>query len=141
MIITDRVKQRLVLSGVQTAALLAIEDLMQKSGLVVLCPRCAAEGHLTLQTNNAPDMVEWKMDCLCRERRMYPSEAAHVMDADGDLMSEIDAILAPVSLAVRCPYPRCVQRPLEVERSEKETILRCRCAQTTIPTNHRPTVH
>lgn len=127
-----RVKQRITITAAQIAAILGLESLVQAAGLVLVCPRCVSEGDASLSTDNGPHSQVFKIDCGCRERRMPAADVTHVMDADGTLMSAADQILQPLSLAVRCPERRCVAHPLEIERTETSTIVRCRCAKTTL---------
>jgi hypothetical protein len=132
------VKQRLTLTGGQIAAILGLENVVKATGLVIVCPHCAAEGDPFVDTDNSPSAPEWKIDCRCRERRIKASEVTRPMDADGDLVAQADEILKPVSLSVRCPQQKCINHPLEIERTPTATIIRCRCAKTTLhPPNHR----
>lgn len=133
-------KERVMLSNAQIAAILGLENIVQATGLVIVCPRCTAEGDPTVETDNTPDAQVWKIDCRCRERRVLKKDVTRVMDADGDLIAQAEAILAPVSLSIRCPQKRCIQYPLEIERTPTFTVVRCRCAKTTLHPPKR-TVH
>jgi hypothetical protein len=127
-----RLKQRLTFTTVQIAAVLGLESLVQAAGLILVCPRCLSEGDPFLKTDNGPHSQELKIDCGCRERRIAASDVGRAMNADGDLIAAAEQILGPISLAVRCPERKCVTHPLEIERSETGTIVRCRCAKTTL---------
>jgi hypothetical protein len=137
MIIQSRVKQRHVLTGAQIAAILGLENLVKATGLVIVCPRCTAAGDPFVDTDNDPNALEWKIDCNCRERRILAKNVTRPLDADGDLIAQADEMLAPVSLSVRCPQKRCINYPLDIERTPTNTIIRCRCAKTTL---HPPTL-
>lgn len=128
------------MTPMQIAAILGLEALMQATGLVILCPRCLSEGFGMLDTDNAPGNAIWKMDCRCRERRVKVAEVGRPLDADGELLANADQILAPLSLVIRCPEKTCIQHPLEIERGLDATIVRCRCAKSTIRLQ-RPLVH
>jgi hypothetical protein len=125
------IRPRLTLTTQQMAAILGLENVLQASALILTCPFCAQEGHAQLDTDNTRDATEWKIDCSCRERRFLKT-AVKAMDADGALMAAADQILAPIRLAVRCGQSRCLLHPLDVEHTPTHTILRCRCAKTTL---------
>jgi len=129
-------KERLMLSGAQVAAILGLENIVLATGLVIVCPRCTADGDPTVVTDNSPDEPVWKIDCRCKERRILAKDVTRPLDADGDLIAQAESILAPVGLSVRCPQRRCLPYPLEIERTPTVTIVRCRCAKTTL---HPPT--
>lgn len=127
-----RAKQRLTISGVQMAAILGFENLTKATGLVLVCQNCLSEGDPFLQTDNDPLSREWKIDCQCKERRIATMDAPNAMDATGDLMAQLPQIVQSLGLVVRCPERKCVNHALEIERTEKNTIVRCRCAKTTL---------
>jgi hypothetical protein len=133
-----RTKQRHVLTGAQIAAILGLEELVKATGLVIVCPHCTAEGDPFVDTDNDPQAAEWRIDCGCRERRILAKNVTRPMDADGDLIAQANEILKPVSLTLRCPQKKCLNHPLEIERTPTTTIVRCRCAKTTLhPPNLR----
>lgn len=131
-----RIKQRLTLTAMQLGTIVGLEQFLQAHRLILACPRCVADGDLFLDTDNSPYAQEFKVDCQCRERRIHASDARQALDADGDLIASAENILKPVSLSIRCAERKCVSHPIEIERTPTSTILRCRCAKTTI---HNPT--
>lgn len=128
------------LTPLQTSAILGLNTLVEATGLVILCPRCLRDGFGMVDTDNDPHAPVWKMDCQCCERRMDTATVTRALDADGDLMANAEQILAPLSLTVRCPEKKCIQHPLEIERRTDATVIRCRCAKTTLRIQ-RPLVH
>lgn len=129
------IRQRLTITSGQMAAILGLERFLSAHGLILVCPQCVQDGQPHLDTQNTTDAPEWKIDCACRERRS-PNVAVRAMDADGTLLASADQILAPIRLAVRCATWRCVRHPIEIDHTPTTTILRCRCAKTTL---HPPT--
>ena len=126
------IRQRLTITGPQISAILGLERLIQATGLILVCPRCLEDGDASLETDNTPGQAEFKIDCGCRERRIAARDLVVAMDADGDLAVQAEAMLAPLSLSLRCPDRRCLRHPLDIEQTPDHTILRCRCAKTTL---------
>jgi hypothetical protein len=126
-----RTKQRLNATAVQIGTILGLEIMLQAAGLILTCPSCADDGSPQLETDNSPTAREWKIDCGCRERRLAREDMRGIFDGDGDLMATAEDTLRSLRLTVRCPEVRCVRFPLDVERTEKGTVVRCRCAKTT----------
>lgn len=138
--ILDRVKQRITLTPVQVAAILGLDDFLRQHGLILCCPHCTDEGHALLDTENDPRGSQWKIDCRCRERRFDPADATRPADANGNLLMQMERILGPARLAIRCGQRKCVRLPMEIARDKEKVVLTCRCAKTTV---HPPsqTVH
>lgn len=113
------------LSRAQISVILGLEHVLQQSGLVLLCPRCASNGHGALDTGNSPEDDVWKIDCQCRRRRVNRTDAAQL--PSGDLLLLVKDLLGPVSLDVRCPSRRCINHPLEMRQTVEGLIVTCRC--------------
>lgn len=125
-------RQRLSISRVQIAAILGLENFLQAHGFILVCPRCLSDGDPFLHTDNTREAGELKIDCQCKERRIDASDLQRPMDADGGLIAAADSILSPLGLAVRCPERKCINHPIEIERTKESTVIRCRCAKTTL---------
>ena len=123
---------RMTMTPYQIGAILGLERLVQATGLVIICPTCLREGFGQLDTNNDPRAEEWRIDCRCRERRISTKRLSQSHDADGDLIAQADDLLRPLSLSVRCPQRSCLPYPLDIDRRDTTTIIRCHCAQTTL---------
>ena len=126
------VKQRLTLTAAQIATILGIEDFVIKHGLILCCPRCTVEGSPFVDTDNTPGAREWKIDCDCTERRILATKVTQPMDADPELLAQVEDILRPAALTMRCPIPKCVTAPLIIERVGPDTVVRCSCTKRTI---------
>jgi hypothetical protein len=111
----------------QVGLVVGLEKVLKDSSLVLVCPRCAAEGH-GLDTANAMTDEIWKIDCQCRRRRSAKTDA--MMVPSGWLLLMVPDLLASVSLDVRCPSPTCLLKPLTVEESADgmTVTVRCHCA-------------
>jgi len=114
------------MSRAQLALILGLEDILREAGLVLTCPRCAADDHPQLATNNNIEDEVWKIDCQCRRRRVNRSNTAP-MRATGDLLLLVPDLLKPLSLDVRCANPRCVSKALTIKQTRNDLIVECRC--------------
>lgn len=102
------------MSPAQLGLILGLNALIQESGdglLTVTCPRCAADGHPQLLTDNDPEEGTWKIDCRCRRRRVM-RQTGVAMETSGDLLLLASDLLGPIGLVVRCPHPQCLTTPL-----------------------------
>ncbi len=132
------VRQRLTASAAEIGTILGLENVLSATGLILTCPQCANDGFPALDTENDPRQQEWKIDCQCRERRLARSDMRGIFDSDADLLATADQTLRPLRLTVRCPEPRCLRHPIEIERTPTSTIIRCHCAKSTL--RSQPTV-
>lgn len=141
MLIDVRGKERtrLKLEPAQTAFLIALQSMLNASGLILVCPQCLSEGGSNLHGDVAADRAVWTLGCDCTLRVMERKDAARPFDADGDLIASAKTVLEPVKLMVRCPERSCLRHPIEIERAESGVIVRCRCAKTTFR-HPRPTL-
>jgi hypothetical protein len=113
------------MSSVQASLVQGLDSILRDASLVLTCPRCAADGHGTLQTQNGPGDVLWKMDCQCRRRRIEPGVTP--MASTGWLLTLVEELLGPLSLAVRCPSPTCVLTPVELRQGLDTLAVVCQC--------------
>lgn len=116
------------LTRAQISVILALETVLQAAGLILTCPRCAADGFPRLKTDNDPKDLTWTIDCRCRQRRVSRSEA-QPMSTSGDLLRLTPELLSPISLAVRCPSSPCLLTPLEMHPTPEGLLVTCRCGR------------
>ena len=109
----------------QVGLILGLDSILNAAGLVLVCPRCAANGHPHLDTNNTLDDEIWKVDCQCRRRRIARTESRMV--ATGWLLLMVEDLLAPLSLDVRCPSEQCRLKPLKIWQSPDGLTVRVNC--------------
>ena len=120
----------ILLSGAQIGLLLALEDVFQAAGLVVVCPHCLrSKGRGELTTDNAPGDAVWKMNCACRDRKADPRSVGTVPAPSGDLLPLAEAALAGADLVIRCPSRTCRHRPLEMRQTPEGLLVTCECAR------------
>lgn len=134
-----RERTRVKLEPAQTSLIVALNSMLEVSGLILACPQCLAEGGSNLSGDVAADRAVWKLECSCTVRVMERKDAIRPFDADGDLIASAKTVLEPIKLMVRCPESSCVRHPLEIERTEAGVVVRCRCAKTTFR-RPRPTL-
>ena len=127
-------RPRLHLEPAQTSVIVGLQPMLDASGLILVCPKCLSEGGSHLQGDADVTIPVWRLECGCTVRVLERCDATRPFDADGDLMASADTVLKPLSLAVRCPEPRCVRHPLDIERTPAGVTVRCRCAKTTFRT-------
>lgn len=130
----SQIRQRVNVEPAQTGVLVGLQAMLEASGLILVCPRCLADGQSHLSGDVDVTRPIWHLTCGCKERVMERHDARRPFDADGDLIASADTVLAPLSLSVRCPESRCVTHPLEIERTAAGVVVRCRCAKTTFRT-------
>ena len=127
-------RPRLKLEPAQTGVVVGLQSMIDAAGLILVCPKCLSEGGSHVQGDVDVTKPVWRLECGCTVRVLERKDARTPYDADGDLIASADTVLRPLSLAVRCPEPRCVKHPLEIERTPLGVIARCRCAKTTFRT-------
>lgn len=129
---------REALTASQLALIVSIDTVLQQCGLILTCPRCAADGFPRLSTDNDRSEPIWKIDCHCRERRAAKADLGALMVPSGDLLLLVDQTLRSAGLAVRCPTKRCLLTPLDLTATADGVMVRCNCAsftfRKTIPT-------
>jgi hypothetical protein len=113
------------MSRAQVGLVMGLESILHAAGLVLVCPKCVADGHPDLDTNNAQDDEIWKIDCRCRRRRIARTESRMV--ASGWLLLMVDDLLRPLSLDVRCPSERCRTKPLTIRQSANGLTVTVNC--------------
>jgi len=118
------------MSHLQIGLVLGLDKVLREAGLVLTCPRCAAEGHPTLDTNNSMTDDVWKIDCLCRRRRGKKTDT--MMVPSGWLLQLKDDLLGPLHLDVRCPRRSCILTPLTIHESldRAKLTVTCSCGNT-----------
>jgi hypothetical protein len=119
------------MSAAQASLVLGLDTILREASLVLTCPRCAAEGHGTLQTKNGPGDALWKMDCQCRRRRIEPGLIVPMV-ATGWLLTLAEELLGPLSLAVRCPSSTCLLIPLELRQGLDTLTVVCQCSASRV---------
>ena len=124
------VLQRFVLTPAQTSMVIALQRLLQASGLILVCPRCLSDGGSHVEGDVSASSPTWRLTCGCAERVMQRADVSP-MDADGQLFAEASTELPSLRLAIRCPDRRCVDQPLELTRTPDLFAIRCTCAKTT----------
>ncbi len=134
-----KARTRVHLEPAQTSMIVALNSMLDASGLILVCPQCLSEGGSNLSGDVDVKSAVWKLECACTVRVMERKDAARPFDADGDLIASANTVLQPVKLMVRCPERTCVRYPLEFERADAGMIVRCRCAKTTFR-HPRPTL-
>lgn len=113
------------MSRAQVGLVLGLESVLRKAGLVLLCPRCAIDGNLQLDTSNSVEDEIWKIDCRCRRRRS--PRVTSMMVPTGWLLQMVNDLLGPLSLDVRCPSRRCLLKPLQLRQSLDGMTLTVTC--------------
>lgn len=115
------------MSRAQCGLILGLEGILREAGLVLVCPRCAANGHSRLDTNNDIGDEIWKIDCQCRRRRIARMDSR--MTSTGWLLLMVEDLLAPLGLDVRCPSPKCLTKPLKMHQSAdgRTVTVTCHC--------------
>lgn len=104
MIVSTTERPTLAIQPAQLAVILGLETVLQQAGMVLCCPRCVREHNdLRLKTDNAPEDAIWKVNCRCRTRQIAKADAHAPLEPSGHLIVLADELLAPLSLAVRCP--------------------------------------
>jgi hypothetical protein len=131
---TGRTRPHLHLEPAQTGVVVGLQAMLDAAGLILVCPRCLSEGGSHVIGDVDVTRPVWRLECGCTIRVLERKDAIRPFDADGDLIASADSVLRPLSLAVRCPEPRCVNHPLEIERTPAGVVVRCRCAKTTFKT-------
>lgn len=116
------------MSRAQVGLVVGLDSVLRDAGLVLVCPRCAADGHSYLDTANDLTDDVWKIDCLCRRRRIARTDA--MMVPSGWLLLMVPDLLASLSLDVRCPSKTCLLQPLTVRESADglSVTVTCHCA-------------
>ncbi len=123
--------QTLELTSPQVALILALEPVLEATGLRVVCPRCAAQGFDGLETNNGGQDTAWKMNCGCTSRTFNRAALTHLMTPSGDLIPLAETLLAPAHLAIRCNVRAagCLSTPLTYTQTADALTVRCQCWQ------------
>lgn len=129
-----RERPRVKVEPAQTSVIVALQAMLDASGLILVCPDCLSDGGSNLQGDATVASAVWKLECACTVRVMERKDAMRPFDADGDLMASANTVLQPLKLTVRCPEASCVHRPLEMERTDSGLVVRCQCAKTTFRT-------
>jgi hypothetical protein len=129
-----RIRQRINVDPSQVGVIVGLQPMLDASGLILICPRCQAEGGSHIAGNADVTLPTWSLTCDCTERILERRHAARAFDATGDLIASADTVLQPLRLAVRCPEFRCVTHPLTIERGPAGVSVRCHCANTTFRT-------
>lgn len=128
------VKPRIQLSSAQLSLILGLETILQKAGLVLVCPFCAGSASCDglLTTNNHPLDLTWKLDCDCRERRGSRG-GVMPMKATGDLIPLGADLLREARLDIRCPqaHSECRYTPLKTQRLANHIRVECQCGRMT----------
>ena len=121
------------LTSPQMALILALESVLQKAGLWLVCEVCARERNTYkhLVTANSEKDTTWRIDCPCTQRRFARTALQHSMIPSGDLLTLAETLLAGTSLAIRCPVKmtRCLTTPLQVTATPEGVTARCQCWQ------------
>lgn len=130
----SQILQRINVEPAQTGVIVGLQAMLEAAGLILVCPRCLADGGSNVTGDVDVTRPLWHLNCGCKERVMDRNDARRPFDADGDLMASADTVLQPLSLSVRCPERRCVKHALEIERTAAGVVVRCRCAKTTFRT-------
>jgi len=113
------------MSRAQVGLIMGLDSVLRDAGLILTCPRCAADGFPRLDTNNDPTDEIWKIDCRCRRRRIARMDSR--MTSTGWLLLLVQDLLAPLSLDVRCPSAKCLGKPLNIHQSVDGTKVTVTC--------------
>lgn len=113
------------MNHLQIGLLLGLDSVLREAGLILVCPRCAADGNPVLATDNSMTDETWKIDCHCRRRRS--PKTSSMMVPSGWLLQLKDDLLAPLSLDVRCPRRQCLLKPLTIRESADGMKLSVEC--------------
>lgn len=124
------VLSQIVLTPVQTSLVIALQRILQASGLVLVCPQCRAMGSSHVRGDVSATTPVWRLTCDCAERVLQRADVTP-MDADGALFAEAQTALRPIRLAVRCAERTCVDHPVELIRTPDLWSVTCSCAKTT----------
>lgn len=133
--------QTVDLTPAQVALIVALEPILQATGLSVVCPTCAAANDVSLVTDNGREDATWKIHCACTQRT-FPRQALPTMVTSGDLLLHAETILRGARLAVRCIAPWCLTADLTVTPETDGVTVRCQCWQVALGVGiHRFTKH
>jgi len=135
-----KIRQRLVLTKAQTQTVVALQPLLQATGLILVCPKCQAGEGSHIEGDVDVSRPQWRLTCDCTERVMDRSDVRGLPDADGELVQQAEDTLRPVRLSVRCGERSCVGVPVDVTRGLNSAEIRCQCSKTTLRPR-TPTLH
>lgn len=131
-VVTPTVRRpRVDLTSPQMALILALEGILQASGLWLVCDHCARERetYSHLITQNAPEDTVWTIDCPCTDRRFLRASLQHTMRPSGDLGFLLPDLTRATGLDVRCPNKRsgCLTTPILIKPEPDGMTWRCQC--------------
>lgn len=127
-------KLDLALDPRQMGMILGLEPILSDpdAKLALVCPVCiSAHNDVSLETNNAPEDVVWKIHCRCRKRSILRASVLTTIPPSAGLLVHTYELLKPIALEVRCPTnrPDCRHSTLTIRPEGLGWLVACGCAR------------